>query len=221
MNKVKANWLFIYPIARKRPDSQGQGGSTEIGRLGTAPRAAVWAGAAIAAALLLGASPPALAQPKTLVPTATATPPACKPPTISSCCTIMSSGSYSLNQNVSFPPALPRWTDCIDVMASDVSIDLNGFTILGHIPFALAAGTTGVNATFSGVNNVSVRNGTSPCSLRPTLHSATGASLKTCGPTTPARAPWVTASKRAPVAAFRITWSITILATAYLSEAPV
>jgi len=45
-------------------------------------------------------------------------------------------------------------------MASDVSIDLNGFRILGHIPFALASGTIGINATFSGVNNVSVRNGT-------------------------------------------------------------
>jgi len=157
MNKVKGNWLFIYPIARKRPDSQGQGGRTKIGRLGTAPRAAVWAGAVLA--LLLAASPPAFAQ---TCPTTTTNPITC-PATITSCgcviTTATNSGSYTLKNNLWIPKAWPAWAsgNCIDVKTGDVSIDLNGFMIGGALT-GKPYGYCGING--QGQNNVSVRNGT-------------------------------------------------------------
>ncbi|MFC1633330.1 nitrous oxide reductase family maturation protein NosD [Planctomycetota bacterium] len=68
--------------------------------------------------------------------------------------TISESGSYCLTQNLTH---LDRYTNAIEVTADNVTIDLNGYSIIGP--------TTAYNETCSGIHmngrkNVEIRNGT-------------------------------------------------------------
>jgi Right handed beta helix region len=76
---------------------------------------------------------------------------------------ITQSGSYRLSGNLTVPNVN---TDGVDITASNVTLDLNGFTISGPVTCTLGTYPVQCSATGSGIgikssnNNITVRNGT-------------------------------------------------------------